>query len=266
MTEAAAETHLDGHPRPLEGRAALLTGTSSGIGRATAVAFARAGAAVVLASRSRELDEETAEMARAAGGTAVVVTTDITRVEDVRRAVLATVEAFGRLECAVNNAGRVGSPASTATQDEAEWDATVATNLTGTWLCMKYELQQMLAQGRGGAIVNVASAGGLMAAPGMPAYSASKAGVIGLTRTAAVENAVSAIRINALCPGPVETTMTREMARRGGPSAADMAQFIPVRRVAQPEEIAAAALFLCSDAASFITGAVLPADGGMVAA
>jgi NAD(P)-dependent dehydrogenase (short-subunit alcohol dehydrogenase family) len=253
-------------PRALEGRVALLTGTSSGIGRATAIAFARAGAQVTLASRSHELDEETAALVRAAGGTALVVTADITLVGDVRRAVSATVDAYGRLDCAVNNAGRVGTPASTATQDEADWEATVATNLTGTWLCVKYELQQMLAQGTGGSIVNVASAGGLMAVPGMPAYSASKAGVIGLTRTAAVENAPAGIRVNALCPGPVETTMTREMARLGGPSAEDMAAFIPMKRVAQPAEIAAAALFLCSDAASFITGATLPADGGMVAA
>jgi NAD(P)-dependent dehydrogenase (short-subunit alcohol dehydrogenase family) len=251
--------------RPLEGRSAVLTGTSSGIGRATAVAFARAGARVVLASRTRSLDEETAELVREAGGEALVVTTDISRSAEVRRAIQAAVDAYGRLDCAVNNASRIGDPATTADQSEEDWDATIATNLTGTWLCMKYELQQMLAQGDGGSIVNVASGGGLVAAPGMPAYSASKAGVIGVTRTAAVEHASLNIRINALCPGPVETTMTLAMADRGGPSAADVAQFLPMRRVGQPEEIAAAAVFLCSDGASFITGAALPADGGMVA-
>jgi NAD(P)-dependent dehydrogenase (short-subunit alcohol dehydrogenase family) len=252
-------------PTALAGRSALLTGTSSGIGRAIAVAFAAAGARVVLASRTRAGDEETARLVREAGGEALVISTDISQVDDVRRAVAAAVDAYGGLDCAVNNAARVGPPATTATQAEAEWEATIATNLTGTWLCLKYELQQMLAQGRGGAIVNVASAGGLVAAPGMPAYSASKAGVIGLTRTAAVENAAAGVRVNALCPGPVETPMTLAMAELGGPSAADMAQFIPARRVAQPEEIAAAAVFLCSSGASFITGVALAADGGMVA-
>jgi NAD(P)-dependent dehydrogenase (short-subunit alcohol dehydrogenase family) len=247
------------------GRSALLTGTSSGIGRATAIAFGRERANVVLASRTRDRDEATAELVRAAGGTALVVPTDISQPDEVRRAVDAVVEAYGRLDCAVNNAAIVGAPATTATQDEDEWSRVIETNLTGTWLCLKYELRQMLEQQGGGSIVNVASAGGLVAAPGMPAYSASKAGVIGITRTAAVENAAMGIRVNALCPGPVETSMTLAMAELGGPSAADMAQVIPARRVGQPEEIAATALFLCSDAAAFITGVALAADGGMVA-
>jgi NAD(P)-dependent dehydrogenase (short-subunit alcohol dehydrogenase family) len=249
----------------LTDKAAMLTGTSSGIGRAIAIRFAIEGANVVLASRTTAGDEETARLVRASGGEAVVVPTDITDPEQVQRAVEATVSNFGRIDCAVNNAARVGLPASTATQTIEEWEATLHTNLTGTWLCMRAQLNAMLAGGLRGSIVNTASAGGLVGAPTMPAYSASKAGVLGLTRTAALEFAKSGIRVNAICPGPVETPMTLAMAEAGGPSAADVAQFIPMGRPGAVEDVASVAAFLSSDDARFITGVALPVDGGMVA-
>jgi NAD(P)-dependent dehydrogenase (short-subunit alcohol dehydrogenase family) len=249
----------------LEGKAAMLTGTSSGIGRAIAVRFAVEGAKVVLASRTTAGDEETARLVRDAGGTAVVVPTDITDPDQVQRAVDETLSHFGQIDCAVNNAARVGVPASTATQTLEEWEATVRTNLTGTWLCMRAQLNAMLAAGNGGSIVNTASAGGLVGAPTMPAYSATKAGVLGITRTAALEFATSGIRVNAICPGPVETPMTLAMAQAGGPSAADVAQLIPMGRPGAVQDIASVAAFLSSDDACFITGVALPVDGGMVA-
>jgi NAD(P)-dependent dehydrogenase (short-subunit alcohol dehydrogenase family) len=249
----------------LDGKAAMVTGSSSGIGRAIAIRFALEGAHVVLASRTTAGDEETALLVREAGGEAVVVPTDICDPVQVQRAVDATVSTFGRIDCAVNNAARVGMPASTATQTIDEWEATIRTNLTGTWLCMRAQLNAMLAAGTAGSIVNTASAGGLVGAPTMPAYSASKAAVIGITRTAALEYAKQGIRVNAICPGPVETPMTVAMAQAGGPSAADIAQFIPLGRPGSVEDIAAAVAFLSSDQARFITGVALPADGGMVA-
>ena len=249
----------------LDGKAAILIGTSSGIGRAIAVRFAREGAKVVLASRTTAGDQETSRLVREAGGEAVVVPTDICHPDQVERAVDVAVSTFGRLDCAVNNAARVGAPASTATQSLEEWDATVRTNLTGTWLCMRAELNAMLSAGNGGSIVNTASAGGLVGAPTMPAYSATKAGILGITRTAALEYAKQGIRVNAICPGPVETPMTLAMADAGGPSAADIAQFIPIGRPGAVEDIASVAAFVSSDDARFITGVALPVDGGMVA-
>jgi NAD(P)-dependent dehydrogenase (short-subunit alcohol dehydrogenase family) len=249
----------------LEGKSALVVGSSSGIGRAIAVRFGREGARVALASRTTAGDEETARLVREAGGEALVVPTDIAVREDPQRAVDATVEAFGGLDCAVNNAARIGEPTLVGDGSLEDWDTTIQTNLTGTWLCMRAELAAMVAGGSGGAIVNIASAGGLVGAPMMGAYSASKAGVIGLTRTAALEYAKQRIRVNAVCPGPVETPMTIAMGERGGPTAADMAQFIPIGRVGDPDEVAAAVAFLCSDAGAFTIGVALPVDGGMVA-
>jgi NAD(P)-dependent dehydrogenase (short-subunit alcohol dehydrogenase family) len=247
----------------LDGKAAMLTGTSSGIGRAIAVRFAQEGAKVVLASRTTAGDEETARLVRAAGGDAVVVPTDVSDPEQVKRVVDETLSHFGRLDCAVNNAARVGAPSSTATQTIEDWEATVRTNLNGTWFCMRAQLNAMLADDLGGSIVNTASAAGLLGSPTMPAYSATKAGIMGITRTAALEFAKQGIRVNSVCPGPVETPMTLAMAAAGGPSAADVAQLIPVGRAGSVEDIAAAVAFLSSDQASFITGIALPVDGGM---
>lgn len=249
----------------LDGKAAMLTGTSSGIGRAIAVRFAQEGARMVLASRTTAGDEETARLVREAGGEAVVIPTDVSDPEQAQRVVEEALSRYGRLDCAVNNAARVGNPSSTATQTIEEWEATVKTNLNGTWFCMRAQLGAMLADGLGGSIVNTASAGGLVGAPTMPAYSASKAGIMGITRTAALEFAKQGIRVNAVCPGPVETPMTLAMAEAGGPSAADVAQFIPVGHAGTVEDIAAAVAFLSSDQAAFITGISLPVDGGMVA-
>jgi NAD(P)-dependent dehydrogenase (short-subunit alcohol dehydrogenase family) len=249
----------------LEGKSAMLTGTSSGIGRAIAIRFGEEGANVVLASRRADEDEETARLVRKAGAEAVVVTTDITDPDQVQRALDETISGFGGIDCAVNNAAMVGEPATTASQSIEQWRRVVDTNLTGTWLCMRAQLNAMLAAGKGGSIVNTASAGGLVAAPTMPAYSASKAGIMGITRTAAIEFAKERIRVNAICPGPTETPMTLAMAEAGGPSAADMAQFIPLGRTATVKEQASAAVYLSSDDAGFITGIALPVDGGMAA-
>ena len=249
----------------LEGKAAMLTGTSSGIGRAIAIRFGEEGASVVLASRRAEEDEETARLVRGTGAEAAVLTTDITDPAQVEKVADETVSRFGQIDCAVNNAAMVGDPATTASQTVEQWRKVIDTNLTGTWLCMKAQINAMLAAGKGGSIVNVASAGGLVAAPMMPAYSASKAGVMGITRTAAIEFAKERIRVNAICPGPTETPMTIAMAEAGGPSAADVAQFIPLGRTASVEEQASAAVYLASDDAGFITGVALPVDGGMAA-
>lgn len=249
----------------LEGLSAMLTGTSGGIGRAIAIGFGREGASVVLASRRSEEDEETARLVRETGAEAIVITTDIAHPEQVQRAVDETVSQFGKIDCAVNNAAIVGRPATTASQTIEQWRQVIDTNLTGTWLCMRAQLNAMLAAGEGGSIVNTASAGGLVAAPMMPAYSASKAGIMGVTRTAAIEFAKERIRVNAICPGPTETPMTLAMAEKGGPSATDVAKLIPLGRPASVEEQASAAVYLSSDGAGFITGIALPVDGGMAA-
>jgi NAD(P)-dependent dehydrogenase (short-subunit alcohol dehydrogenase family) len=217
-------------------------------------------------SRNETLLAETAELIREAGAEAIAIPADISLSADVLRMVELTIAAFGRLDYAVNNAARVGQPATAADQSEEEWEATLRTNLTGTWLCMKAEIKAMRQGGEGGSIVNVASGGGLVAAPMMPAYSASKAGVIGITRTAAVELATEGIRVNAVCPGPVETPMTIAMSAAGGPSAADFAAAIPARRVGAPEEIAATISFLCTDGSAYVTGAAIPVDGAFTAA
>lgn len=250
----------------LDGKVGLVTGASSGIGRATAVELAHRGARVAVISRNETLLAETAELIREAGAEAIAIPADISLSADVLRMVELTIAAFGRLDYAVNNAARVGQPATAADQSEEEWEATLRTNLTGTWLCMKAEIKAMRQGGEGGSIVNVASGGGLVAAPMMPAYSASKAGVIGITRTAAVELATEGIRVNAVCPGPVETPMTIAMSAAGGPSAADFAAVIPARRVGTPEEIAATISFLCTDGSAYVTGAAIPVDGAFTAA
>jgi NAD(P)-dependent dehydrogenase (short-subunit alcohol dehydrogenase family) len=250
----------------LDGKVGLVTGASSGIGRATAVELARRGARVAVISRNETLLAETAELVRETGAEALAIPADISLSADVLRMVELTIAAFGRLDYAVNNAARVGLPATAADQSEEEWEATLRTNLTGTWLCMKAEIKAMRQGGEGGSIVNVASGGGLVAAPMMPAYSASKAGVIGITRTAAVELATEGIRVNAVCPGPVETPMTIAMSAAGGPSAADFAAAIPARRVGAPEEIAATISFLCTDGSAYVTGAAIPVDGAFTAA
>lgn len=248
----------------LEGRVGLVTGGTSGIGRDTALLFAKAGAKVVVAGRREVEGNETAELIRAAGGEGVFVKTDVSKGAEVEALIQKAVEKFGRLDIAFNNAGIEGVWVPIARQSEADWDQTIAINLKGVWLCLKYEIRQMLTQGGGGAIVNMASIAGLAGSAGAGAYSASKHGVMGLTKTAALENARSGIRINAVCPGVIETSMAERLF--GAPK---VHQYVlgchPIGRFGRPAEIAEAVLWMCSDRASFMTGQSLVLDGGLLA-
>lgn len=246
------------------GKSVLVTGGASGIGRATCVAFAAGGANVVVADWDEKGGKATVRQIRTAGGEAFFIRTDVADGGAVESLVKKTVKRHGRLDCAFNNAGIGGKLGLMADYDEADWHRVIAVNLTGVWLCMKHELQQMLKQG-GGAIVNTASIAGLVGLTHVPAYCAAKHGVVGLTRAAALENAKRNIRVNAVCPGGVRTPMLEEAAA-GKPQFLDaMAAQEPVGRLAEPEEIASAVLWLCSDAASFVTGHALAVDGGWVA-
>jgi len=246
----------------------LVTGGASGIGRATALAFAREGAKVVVADVAIAGGEETVRMVRAAGGTAIFVQADVARGNEVERMVKRGMETYGRLDCAFNNAGIQGDLAQTAACSEENWQRIIAINLTGVWLCMKYEIPPMLARG-GGAIVNTASNFGLVGSDGMPAYAASKHGVVGLSKTAALEYAKAGIRVNAVCPGPTQTPLVDQVLRQQPQLADRIVEAItarePVGRMGRPEEIADAVVWLCSDAASFVTGAAIAVDGGFVA-
>ncbi len=248
----------------LEGKVALVTGGSSGIGRATALVFARKGAKVVVADVLTEGGEGTVSRIRDAGGEAIFVKTDVSKAADVMALVDDAVSTYGRLDCAFNNAGILGVNAPTADCNEDNWDHVIDINLKGVWLCMKYEIPQMLKQGSG-AIVNTASIAGLVGFQGLPAYCATKGGIIQLTKTAALEYATKGIRINAVCPGVIRTPMV-EQATGGKPELeAQFTALEPVRRMGTPEEIAEAVVWLCSDAASFVTGHPMVVDGGFVA-
>ena len=248
----------------LEGKVGLVTGGTSGIGRETAVLFAKAGAKVVVTGRREVQGNETIEMVRAAGGDALFVKSDVSKAAEVETLIQKVVERFGRLDIAFNNAGIEGVQAPIVRQSEEDWDRTIAINLKGVWLCLKYEIRQMLKQGGGGAIVNMASILGLIGTAGVAAYSASKHGVIGLTKTAALENAKSGIRINAVCPGFTETPMADRIFR-----APAVRKYVvdchPIGRFGRPAEIAEAVVWMCSDRASFMTGQSLVLDGGFLA-
>ena len=247
-----------------EGKVALVTGAGSGIGRATALVFAREGAKVVVSDIVVEGGQETVQQIEAAGGEAIFVKADVSQAADVETLITQTVETYGRLDCAFNNAGIEGGMKLTIDCTKEEFDRTIAVNLTGVWLCMKYEIQQMLSQG-GGAIVNTASAAGLVGFPGLPDYVASKHGVVGLTKTAALEYAKSGIRVNAVCPGVIQTPMVERGAQLS-PGFDELALSMePVGRFGQPSEIGEAVVWLCSDAASFVTGIPMQVDGGLVA-
>ncbi|MBI3304079.1 MAG: SDR family oxidoreductase [Deltaproteobacteria bacterium] len=248
----------------VDGKIALVTGGGSGIGRATALAFAREGAKVVVADVVIEGGEETVRLIKAAAGEAAFVKADMAKAVEAEAMVNKAVATYGRLDCAHNNAGIEGAMGTTADYTEENWERVIRVNLTGVWLCMKYEISQMLKQG-GGAIVNTASDAGLLGVPQMPAYVASKHGVVGLTKTAALEYAKSGIRVNAVCPGVIQTPMVERVTSRRPGMVERMVAAEPIGRMGRPEEIAEAVVWLCSDAASFVTGHAMAVDGGAVA-
>ena len=245
----------------LEGKVAIVTGASRGIGAASARAFAAAGATVVLAARTAEAIATIAGEINASGGRALAVPTDATDPESMGRLVEKTVAAFGRLDVAFNNAGSGQMPKPLADISFEEFEAGLKANLYGAFLGMKFEIPAMLAGG-GGAIVNMSSTAGLQGAPGMGPYAAGKHGVVALTRSAALDYGKSNIRVNALAPGPI---VNEQMSHLPEDRLQQIARFIPLGRLGRTEEVAHAAVWLCSDEASFITGAVLSVDGGRLA-
>ncbi len=251
-------------PQLVQGKIALVTGGGSGIGRATAIALAREGAKVMIADYVPEGGDGTVNMIKGKGGDASFVRADVSVTKQVEAMVNKTVETYGRIDIAFNNAGIVGRMGNTVEATEENFDSIIATNLKGVWLCMKYEIPQMLKQG-GGAIVNTSSTAGLVAVEAMSAYIASKHGVIGLTKTAALEFAQKNIRVNCVCPGLTNTPMVRRMFDTGQANEQEFLAGEPVGRIGQPEEIAAGVVWLLSDAASFVTGHPLTIDGGSVA-
>ena len=247
-----------------DGKVALVTGAGGGIGRATALAFAREGARVMVSDLAGAGGEETARLVSEAGGGALHAACDVTRPAEVEALVAAAVDAFGRLDCAHNNAGVEGAWSRTADCDEESFDRTCAVNLKGVYLCLKAEITHMLDAG-GGAIVNTASVAGVEGAKNLPAYVASKHGVMGLTRTSALEYATRGIRVNAVCPGPIRTRMLEAIMEENPRMEPAMIDAVPMRRLGAPEEIAEAVVWLCSDRASYVTGQGLVVDGGFTA-
>jgi NAD(P)-dependent dehydrogenase (short-subunit alcohol dehydrogenase family) len=250
----------------LDGKSALITGGGGGIGRATALAFAREGARLAVADFAAEAATETVALVNAAGGQAITLLGDVSRDADVKAMIGDVLAAYGRLDCAFNNAGIAGWHVDAAGKKTADWseeafDRMIAVNLKGVWLCMRHELWQMERQG-GGAIVNTGSIAGLVGLPTSSAYVAAKHGVLGLTKTAAIEYAAAKIRVNAVCPGYIKTRMTEEVMRRRGE--AIIAQ-TPMARMGEPQEIAEMVVWLCSERASFVTGAAYNVDGGWMA-
>ncbi len=250
----------------VEGKVALVTGGGSGIGRATAQVFAREGAKLVVADMDEDGGQQTVHGITEQGGEAVFVRADVTAPAEVEALISQAVATYGRLDCAYNNAGvtqRDYPPTDEYPLDD--WNRVLAVNLTGVWLCLKYEMAQMRKQGSG-AIVNTASIAGLVGIAGRSAYVASKHGVVGITKTAALEVASQGIRVNAVCPGYVRTPMVDYVIRHEGPELeAQIVAREPVGRLGRPEEIAETVVWLCSDAASFITGHAMAADGGFMA-
>jgi NAD(P)-dependent dehydrogenase (short-subunit alcohol dehydrogenase family) len=251
----------------LKDKIALVTGGSSGIGRASALSFAQQGAKVVVADIDEQGGLETVSLIKTAGGEATFIRTDVSNSTDVEAMVQHTVDSYGRLDCGFNNAGAVAAHleaiSPTHEYPEENFDQVIAVNLKGIWLCMKYEIRQMLKQG-GGVIVNTASALGLVGIENLSGYVASKHGVVGITKTAALEYADKGIRINAICPGYIQTPMTQD--RLKDPEVQKRIQAIhPIGRVGTPKEVAETVVYLCSDAASFVTGHAMTIDGGWTA-
>ncbi len=250
----------------LEGKSALITGGGGGIGRATALIFAREGARVAVADANLDAAKETVAQVNAVGGQAMSLTGDVTDSAAVQAMIKSVVSAYGRIDCAFNNAGIAGYQVDAAGKKTHEWsdeafDRMIAVNLRGVWLCMKHEIPQMLAQG-GGVIVNTGSIAGLIGLPTSSAYVAAKHGVLGLTKTAALEYATDNIRVNAVCPGYIQTRMTEDTMRRRG---AELMTKVPFGRMGKPEEIGEMVLWFCSDRASYVSGACYNVDGGYMA-
>jgi NAD(P)-dependent dehydrogenase (short-subunit alcohol dehydrogenase family) len=245
----------------MDGKVALVTGGNSGMGRATAELFSRNGVKVVVAARRVKEGEDTVQAIKDAGGEAIFIRTDVAEPAQIKQLFRDAIEAYGRLDYAFNNAGTEGHTVPLIEQSEADVDYTLNVNTKAVWLCMKLEIEQMLKQG-GGAIVNTTSLFGLRAAPNFSIYAASKHAVIGLTKAAALEYAESNIRVNAVAPGPIETELLR---RAFGGDPHKLAPGVPMGHIGQPMVIAETVVWLCSDAASFITGHTLPVDGGVMA-
>lgn len=248
----------------LEGKVALVTGGGSGIGRASAMTFAREGARVVVADVAVEGGEETVRIIQDAGGEGIFVKADVSKAGEVEALINRAVETYSRLDCAQNNAGIEQVPVRIHEYPEEVWDRLISINLKGVWLCMKYEIAQMLKQG-GGAIVNTSSVAGLVGFRGISAYVASKHGVNGLTKSASLEYAQEGIRINAVCPGFIQTPLLERYVNNDPELEAQLVQLEPVGRIGTPEEVAEAVVWLSSDAASFVTGHTMTVDGGFVA-
>lgn len=241
---------------------ALVTGGSFGIGRATAFEFAKRGAKVVVVDWVE--DEETIHLIKKVGGDAIFIKCDVSKEADVKKMIDIAINTFGRLDFAFNNAGIEGEQANTDLCTTENWDKTIGVNLKGIWLCMKHELPMMLKQGKG-AIVNTASVAGLVGFTGLPAYVASKHGVVGLTKTTALEYVKQGIRVNAVCPGVIKTPMVDRLTGKDKVVEKQYVDMEPIGRMGLPEEVAEVVIWLCSDAASFVTGHAMPVDGGWIA-
>ncbi|MEQ8481548.1 MAG: glucose 1-dehydrogenase [Hoeflea sp.] len=250
------------------GKTALVTGSGAGIGRAAALEFARQGAKVIVSDINAEGGEETVKMIREDGGHAAFRKADVSKAADVDALISSVVEEFGRIDCAVNNAGIEGQIVPLMDQPEANYDAIMAVNAKGTFLCLQAEIRHMLEAG-GGAIVNLSSVAGLIGFPGLSPYVASKHAVIGMTKNAALEYGKAGVRVNAVCPGGIDTRMLDSLADQASAGAQSSSQMMdplhPLGRIGTPQEVANLIVWLCSGQASFMLGAIVPVDGGFVA-
>lgn len=240
----------------------IVTGGASGIGRATALAFAKKGAKVAVADWKE--NDEMVDLIKELGSEAIFIKCDVSKTDDVKAMVAQTIAAFGRLDYAFNNAGIEGTSAPTQDCSEENWDKTIGVNLKGVWLCMKYEIPEILKQGKG-VIINCASVAGMIGFAGLPAYVASKHGIVGLTKTTALECATQGIRVNVVCPGVIQTPMIDRLTGKTKEAIERFKGFEPIGRFGLPEEIANAVVWMCSDEASFVTGHVMAVDGGFTA-